>query len=86
MAANTSSPKDYNVMALRGSGITDQEYVETFGLDPALAGTPALNDVMLNKVMQENIDSGMEEGKAKQEMDKAAKSIKRLLAMNGMLK
>ena len=72
-------------MALRGASIDDMEYVETFGLDPALAYTPALNDEMLQVVMQQNIDAGMEESEAIKERDTHAQGIKRLLAENGML-
>ena len=86
MAQNTSSPKNYNIMALRGANITDEEYVETFGLDPTLAHTPALNEAMLDMVMQQNIDGGMEEKKAKQTRMSSAGNIKKLLAQNGMLK
>ena len=85
MPQDTSS-RNYNIIALRGGSVSDQEYVETFGLDPALAGTPGLNDAMLNKVYQENIDAGVDEKKAMQNKMNADKDIKRLLAKNGMLK
>jgi len=82
----TSSRKNYNIMALRGAQLDDMEYVETFGLDPSLAYTPALNDAMLDVAYQQNIDSGMEESKAKQIKTDHARGVKRLLAANGMLK
>ena len=82
----TSSPKNYNIIALRGGAVSDQEYVETFGLDPALAGTPALNDAMLEAMYNENIDAGVDEKRAIEKRAAAAKDVKRLLAMNGMLK
>jgi len=45
------------------------ELIEEYGLDPALAGTKAINDAMLDVVYQKNvaamIDDGMPEGKAK---------------------
>jgi len=87
MTANTSSAekKNYNIMALRGASIDDMEYVETFGLDPSLAYTPALNDEMLEVAYQENISNGMDESEAKKIRDTHAQGIKRLLAANGML-
>ena len=85
MTAPTSS-RNYNVIALRGGSVTDQEYVDTFGLDPALAGTPGLNDAMLEKVFNDNISAGVDEKKAMANKNKANQDIKRLLAKNGMLK
>ena len=82
---SSADKKNYNIMVLRGATIDDMEYVETFGLDPALAYTPALNDEMLQVVMQQNIDAGMEESEAIKVRDTHAQSIKRLLAANGML-
>ena len=80
-------------MALRGAPITDQEYVETFGLDPATVNTPALNEAMLDQQYKENVEHYLgtmpqEEAdkKANMKRSKAAADIKRLLAMNGMLK
>ena len=76
----TSSPKNYNVMALRGDkNMTDMDYVETFGLDPAVANTPKINDVMLDRVMQENIQAGMEEKEAMSIRSDAARGIARLI-------
>lgn len=85
MTANTSSP-NFNIIALRGGQVTDQEYIETFGLDPALAGTPELNEVMLDTIYKENIARGDDVKTATAKRDTAAADIKRLLAMNGMLK
>lgn len=82
----TTSSRDYNILALRGGQVTDQEYVETFGLDPALAGTPGLNDAMLEQAYQDNLSAGVDEKKAMTNKMKSAAEIKRLLAMNGMLK
>ena len=85
MPQDTSS-RNYNIIALRGGSVSDQEYVETFGLDPALAGSPELNTAMLNRVYQENIEAGVDEKQAMQNKMNADKDIKRLLAKNGMLK
>ena len=86
MPATTSSRSNYNIMALRGANIDDMEYVETFGLDPELAYTPQLNDVMLDMIKQQNMDGGMEEAEANSIRSREEKNIRRLLAQNGMLK
>lgn len=78
--------KNYNIMALRGAALDDMEYIETFGLDPALAYTPELNEAMLQVAYDQNIESGMDEQEAARIKDHHAKAIKRLLAANGMLK
>lgn len=85
MTANTSS-RNYNVLALRGGQVSDEEYVETFGLDPSLAHTPKLNDAMLDMAYKDNIAAGVEEAQANKLRMEAERDIKRLLAKNGMLK
>ena len=45
--------KDYNIMSLHG--ITDSEYISEFNLDPALEGTPAINDAMMDVVSMQNL-------------------------------
>lgn len=90
----TSSPKSYNYLALRGAGVDDMEFVEQFGLDPAIAYTPKLNEVMLERTRKENYDTYIEQGmdtkeaaaKAMDNMRGAEKDLKVLLAKNGMLK
>ena len=42
MTQNSSSPKNYNFMALRGASIPDQEYVETYGIPEEYANTPKM--------------------------------------------
>ena len=39
---------EYNVLALRGADIKDKEYVEMYNLDPSIANTPEINNVMLD--------------------------------------
>ena len=82
----TSSPKSYNYLALRGASVDDMEFVEQFDLKPEVAYTPMINEAMLDNVMQESIQGGMEEKEAMQNRSKAARDIKELLAKNGMLK
>ena len=82
----TSSRKSYNYLALRGAGVDDMEFVDDLGLDPKVAYTPMINEVMLDNVMAGNIESGMPEEDAKRTRAEAARGIKELLAKNGMLK
>lgn len=83
----TSSPKkSYNYLALRGAGVDDMEFVEEFGLDPNVAYTPKINDVMLEMTYNQNIEAGTDPDKAMQLKMDAMKDIKVLLAKNGMLK
>lgn len=90
----TSSPKSYNYLALRGAGVDDMEFVEQFNLDPKIAYTPKINDVMLEMTRAENEQFYREEGmtekeaaqKAMKNMNDAAKDLKVLMAKNGMLK
>ena len=82
----TSSPKSYNYLALRGAGVDDMEFVEQFGLDPAVAYTPKINDVMLDITYQQNLDAGIDPDTAMKNKMDAAKDLKVLMAKNGMLK
>ena len=49
------STKSYNMNAEQG--VDDMEFVEEFNLDPAVAYTPKINDVMLQYVYEGNLDS-----------------------------
>ena len=66
-------------MALRGQEIDDMEFVQNFGLDPSLAYTPAINDAMLDLVMKQNIDGGMEYKQAMSNRMSAAADILSLI-------
>jgi hypothetical protein len=72
--------KNYNRMALQGFKIDDMEFVKEYGLDPALAYTPAINDellrIMYNKNVKGLIDAGVKEGKAKADSGRARAKIK----------
>ena len=86
--------KSYNHLALRGAPVDDMEFVEHLGLDPEVAYTPKINQVMLDRNEQMNIETLIEEGmdaesaasKAAQTKENAWKDLKILLAKNGMLK
>ena len=75
----TTSSRNFNVMALRGQEIDDMEFIENFKLDPSLAYTPAINDAMLDLVMKQNIDGGMEYKQAMSNRMAAAADIKALM-------
>jgi len=82
-----SDKKSYNVLALRGQDVDDMEYVERYNLDPSIAYTPKINDVMLDKVYEENLElyrsEGLDEATAKQKAKRnraeALTSIKKLM-------
>jgi len=76
---------EYNVLALRGADIKDQEYVEMYNLDPSVANTPKINDAMLDLIYNENIENGTEERKAKELKENAKRDIRILLAKKGLL-
>ena len=87
--------KSYNHLALRGAPVDDMEFVEEFNLDPEIAYTNKINEVMLDKLEQDNIAWFQEEEglntedaiqRAAENKEKAWKDIKILLAKNGMLK
>ena len=86
MTVTTSSRKNYNHLALRGAGVDDMEFVDTLDLDPNVAYTPMINEVMLDLTMQQNIDAGMSKEAATKNRKQAAADIQKLLAKNGMLK
>ena len=77
-----SDKKSYNYMALRGADIDDMEYVEQFGLDPEVAYTPRINDVMLDKVHKQNYDLYLQGGKSEAEARKAADEHRNLARAN----
>lgn len=77
-----SDKKSYNYMALRGADIDDMEYVEQFGLDPEVAYTPRINDVMLDKVHKQNYDLYLQGGKSEVEARKAADKQRTLARAN----
>ena len=86
MTQNTSSPKSYNYLALRGGNVDDQEFVDMFNLDPAVAYTPEINTAMLRQSYNDNLAAGVDEKKAMQNMKEAERDIKKMLARKGMLK
>lgn len=69
--------RNYNIFALQGDGETsDADVCETLGLDPSLAGTPAINEAAITKMHRKNYDGyverGIDPGEALQRADKLA--------------
>ena len=93
MTQNSSSPRDYNFPALRGANITDQEYVETFGIPEEYANTPRMIDWHVQDMREGNqrvyegkgMDPAEIQSKLNAQEKKARSEYKRLLAMNGLL-
>jgi hypothetical protein len=55
--------KHYNIYALRGDvGTTDEDVCAMLGLDPNLAGTPAINEAAIRKMHKENYDGYVAKG------------------------
>jgi hypothetical protein len=77
---------EYNVLALRGADIKDKEYVEMYNLDPSIANTPEINNVMLDMVYRDNIKNGSTKERADELRASAERDIKILLAKKGLLK
>ena len=73
-----SSRKSYNHEALRGGELDDMEVVESLGLDPKVAYTPAINDAVAQKVWQSNYDFYIESGMSESEAKTRANNNKRI--------
>jgi len=55
--------KNYNIFALRGDTETsDADVCESLGLDPNLAGTPAINEAAIKKMHRENYEGYLTKG------------------------
>lgn len=61
------------MLALRGADVDDMEYVEEFNLDPKVAYTPEINNVMLDNVYNENLELYINSGMSQQEAVSKAK-------------
>ena len=66
---------DYNVMSEHG--VTDQEYVDQFGMPQELVGKTEMNEWMINKVYDDNLRDCSDELVSKGHVrDKANKECK----------
>jgi hypothetical protein len=54
--------KNFNRLALQGVDIDDNEFVKEFNLNPNLAGTPEINDAILNVMYEKNIKNYINDG------------------------
>ena len=86
-----SDNKNYNLLALKGNNVDDMEFVEMYNLDPAVAYTPQINDVMIDTVYQLNLNDPnpnlpVDEARKKAIVtrDKMRHEVKRLYASLGM--
>ena len=71
----TSSRKSYNINALRGDkNIDDMDVVAQYGLDPAVAYTPKINEAAAMAQAQENERWYMKQGKSEAEAKALARN------------
>lgn len=73
--------KDSNIFAQQGVKFSDTDFIETFNLDPALAGTEKLNDAMFDLMYEKNIRDfmnyhNMSESDAKREAGRLRKDAR----------
>jgi len=53
----------YNIFALQGdTSVTDADVCEQLGLDPKLAGTPAINDAAIKQMHKDNYQAYLSAG------------------------
>ena len=73
--------KHYNIFALQGQEVTDQEVCAGLGLPQSLANTPGLNDAAIKKMHRDNYDGyiqqGMSEGDAMAKADEHASAARK---------
>jgi len=68
-----SEYKNYNIFALRGDSETsDADLCEQLGLDPNLAGTPAINEAAIQKMQKQNYEGYLKKGNTEEQAMAAA--------------
>lgn len=72
--------KDQNKLA--GRGVTDMEYIDLLGLDPALEGKPEINDAIYKSVRQKNVDTFIGLGKTEEEANREADRLMRVSSLD----
>ena len=69
--------RDYNILALEG--ITDQDYVNDFGVPQELANTPGINKWLIQDTYDKNIEAeyrkAIKNGRTEEEANKFAKQV-----------
>jgi len=55
--------QNYNIFALKGDSETsDMDVCEQLGLDPSLAGTPAINEAAIQAMQKQNYEGHLKNG------------------------
>lgn len=57
-----TNDKQYNVLAMKGWDMTDEQMAELHGIDPSLVGTKQLNEAILMKGHQASMEEYMLKG------------------------
>jgi hypothetical protein len=72
MTRKEKQKRDYNIMAI--DGVSDQEYVEHFGVPKELANTPKINEWLINDTYEKNLaleyTSAIKNGRSEQEAER----------------
>ena len=70
--------RSYNVLAMKGyTDMDDMDYVESYNLDPALAYTPEINEAILKKVYDKNIEMYLKKGMSQQQAERKAGMLRK---------
>ena len=80
----TTSSRSYNKLNLLGYNISDDEYVQEYGVPAEMAHTKGINDWMLDHVMKENIANGMPLEAARMARMKSEKEINELYDLHDL--
>jgi hypothetical protein len=83
-----SELKNYNIFALNGdTTTTDYDVCQTLGLDPELAGTPAINEAAIKAMHRNNYENyiakGMDEQQALAQADQLASDARKRVQQAG---
>jgi len=77
--------QNYNRLSKQGIDYSDSDFIETFKLDPAIANTPEINNAMLDLMYRKNVENymniGHSEGKAKAEAGRLRAQTKKEIAL-----
>jgi len=69
--------RSYNILAMEG--ITDQDYVDNFGVPQELANTPGINKWLIEDTYRKNIEAeykrAIKSGRTEEEANKFAKEV-----------
>jgi hypothetical protein len=69
--------REHNILAL--DGVTDKEYVDSYGVPPKLANTPEINNWLINDTYEKNLEleynAAIKMGRSEQEANAWAKKV-----------